>query len=246
LNVLSATDRDLAVVRLDGETGAEDWRFTWDGGAWGGETARGVALDGRGDLFVIGYTQSTSCGRGFSVFKLDGRSGSPLPCKDGFDQDGDGAMDHPADPGCGLIGDLSELPDCDDGIDNDDDGAVDLADSFCGSASDAREEPDTDFEGVTDSWDNCLLAANPNQLDSNQDGYGNTCDADYNDDEMVGGPDLALLAGAYGTSAGSPGYEPRIDANGDGVIGAAELALFGISFGHPPGPSGLACAGTVP
>ncbi len=72
------SDRDLAVVRLDGETGAEDWRFIWDGGAWGGETARGVAVDSRGDLFVIGYTHTAAYGRGFSVFKLDGATGSMI------------------------------------------------------------------------------------------------------------------------------------------------------------------------
>jgi CSLREA domain-containing protein len=49
-------------------------------------------------------------------------------CNDGIDNDGDGLVDYPADPGCSSALDDSEksplLP-CDDGIDNDGDGLVD-------------------------------------------------------------------------------------------------------------------------
>jgi hypothetical protein len=168
------------------------------------------------------------------------------PCADGADNDGDSDTDHPADSGCTWVGDLSEEPDCDDGIDNDNDGAVDLDDSFCASAGGPREEPDADSDGVTDAEDDCLLAADPTQLDSNQDGYGNACDADYNDDGTVGGSDWLALAQAFGSTAGSPGWDPDLDANGDGTVGGAELLLLGASFAGPPGPSGLACAGSPP
>jgi hypothetical protein len=122
----TGTDRDLAVVRLDGDTGTEDWRFIWDGGSWGGETARGVAVDGQGDVFVIGYTHSAAHGRGFSVFKLDGDTGSPWPCADGIDQDRDEVTDYPVDPACASPEDPDEHADCTDGIDNDGDGSVDF------------------------------------------------------------------------------------------------------------------------
>jgi hypothetical protein len=168
------------------------------------------------------------------------------PCADGVDNDSDQATDHPSDPGCTWIGDLSELPDCGDGIDNDNDGATDMADPYCASTSSPREEPDADSDGVTDAEDDCLLAGNSSQLDTDQDGYGNACDADYNNDGMVGAPDWAMLGGAFGATSGSPDYDPRLDANGDGVIGTAELVLLGSSFGDPPGPSGLACAGSPP
>jgi hypothetical protein len=168
------------------------------------------------------------------------------PCADGVDNDSDGATDHPADPGCAWIGDLSELPDCGDGIDNDNDGAVDGADSLCGQASDPREEPDADSDGATDAEDGCLLAPNFSQLDSDQDGYGNACDADYGDDGIVGTPDYLALGAAFGSTAGDPAYDPQVDADGDGAIGVREFLLLGSSFGEAPGPSGLACAGTPP
>ena len=168
------------------------------------------------------------------------------PCSDGVDNEPDGAADFPADAGCTWIGDLSELADCGDGIDNDADGNVDLADSFCASPGDAREAPDSDADGVADADDNCLLVPNYSQLDSNRDGYGNACDADYNDDGIVGGPDWAMLGKAFGSTSGSSRYDAQLDSDGDGVIGGPDLALLGSSFGEPPGPSGLDCAGTIP
>jgi hypothetical protein len=168
------------------------------------------------------------------------------PCLDGVDNDGNGSADFPADAGCTWPGDPSERADCGDGIDNDADGAVDLADPFCQTADDAREAPDADAEGVADADDRCTLVANPTQLDTNRDGYGNACDADYDDDGSVGASDFVALRQAYGSSVGDPGYDPDLDANGDGAIGSAEFVLLRSAFGYPPGPSGLACAGTIP
>ena len=168
------------------------------------------------------------------------------PCADGVDNDSDGPRDYPADPGCTWVGDLSELPDCGDGIDNDGDGAIDLADGFCGSPSDLREAPDADSDGVVDDEDDCASAPDFSQLDSDQDGYGNTCDADFDDNGVVGLSDYLTLGQAFGKTSASSGWNPEIDSNGDGVIGLADFLGFGGSFGRAPGPSGLACAGSVP
>jgi hypothetical protein len=46
------------------------------------------------------------------------------PCRDGLDNDGDGHVDYPADPGCASPR-WTESPQCDDGLDNDGDGQVD-------------------------------------------------------------------------------------------------------------------------
>jgi hypothetical protein len=46
------------------------------------------------------------------------------PCGDGLDDDGDGLIDFPADPGCAGPRWI-EAPQCDDGLDNDGDGGVD-------------------------------------------------------------------------------------------------------------------------
>jgi subtilisin family serine protease len=106
--------------------------------------------------------------------------------------------------------------------------------------------PDGDGDGVCDPDDNCLDRANPTQLDSNQDGFGNGCDPDYDDDGRVGGPDFSRLVAGFGRSPGDPGYGDAIDADGDGIVGSAELNLFRDSFGGAPGPSGLSCAGSAP
>jgi hypothetical protein len=110
----------------------------------------------------------------------------------------------------------------------------------------ARALPDADRDTVTDSGDDCLLAADPGQLDSNRDGYGNACDTDFDGDETVGARDWLILARAFDSAVGSPAYDPELDADGDGAIGPAELLLLGASFAGPPGPSGLTCAGTAP
>jgi hypothetical protein len=45
-------------------------------------------------------------------------------CNDGLDNDGDGDIDYPADPGCSPFG-LTERTRCDDDVDNDMDGRID-------------------------------------------------------------------------------------------------------------------------
>lgn len=75
---------------------------------------------------------------------------SPLPidppevylCSDGLDNDGDGLIDYPNDPGCsGLTDDNeSDTPACSDGIDNDNDGKIDYpADFGCTGLTDDNE-----------------------------------------------------------------------------------------------------------
>ena len=74
----------------------------------------------------------------------------PTQCDDGVDNDADGFVDYPADPGCALPNALKEAPACDDGEDNDGDGHADWdgagfshPDTDCqGEASRDRERPD--------------------------------------------------------------------------------------------------------
>ncbi len=76
-----------------------------------------------------------------------GASGTcePTACNDGLDNDGDGRIDYPFDPGCPSIADLDETdpiptPQCGDGLDNDGDGLIDYpADPDCDAASDDDE-----------------------------------------------------------------------------------------------------------
>jgi hypothetical protein len=46
-------------------------------------------------------------------------------CHDGIDNDGDGFVDDPEDPGCAGPNSPRENPQCSDGIDNDGDGKLD-------------------------------------------------------------------------------------------------------------------------
>lgn len=68
-------------------------------------------------------------------------SGFQLPqCSDGIDNDGDGLIDFPADPGCRAPQQFTEATECSDGIDNDGDGLIDFpADPDCYSANDLIE-----------------------------------------------------------------------------------------------------------
>lgn len=66
----------------------------------------------------------------------------PPACSDGADNDGDGLIDFPADPGCTSADDDDETdpPQCADGKDNDGDGLIDFpADPGCTAADDNDE-----------------------------------------------------------------------------------------------------------
>ena len=53
-------------------------------------------------------------------------------CGDGIDNDGDGWIDYPVDPGCASVRSTSESPECDDDIDNDSDNKIDWDGGFQG------------------------------------------------------------------------------------------------------------------
>ncbi len=110
---------------------------------------KGTVLPGgscEGPLFQSGVLE---CPSGFGCSGPPGaRTCSPAQCQDGIDNDNDGKVDFPADPGCGSASDDTEndvcpgagCPACGDGADNDGDGAIDYpADSGCSSASDGSE-----------------------------------------------------------------------------------------------------------
>lgn len=96
-----------------------------------------------------------------------------------------------------------------------------------------RMADDSDGDGIPDDLDNCIEAPNPEQRDSDGDGYGNACDGDLNNDGFVNFADLAILQARFGTS------DPDADLDGNTVVNFSDLARFRELFGRAPGPSGL-------
>jgi LPXTG-motif cell wall-anchored protein len=79
-------------------------------------------------------------------------------CSDGADNDGDGVIDHPDDPGCDSPEDDSEVdapaaPECSDGIDNDGDGFIDFTGQDPGCDS---PEDDSEIDGPITAEQNAL------------------------------------------------------------------------------------------
>ncbi len=91
---------------------------------------------------------------------------------------------------------------------------------------------DSDADGIDDRQDNCIEIANPDQRDSNNDGFGNVCDADLDDSGFVNFADLSLFKSVFGTN------DADADFDGSGFVNFADLATFKVLFGHPPGPAG--------
>lgn len=86
----------------------------------------------------------------------EGFTCEPPICNDTIDNDEDGFIDYPADPGCASPdGDDEQFPNpitqCSDGVDNDMDGAMDYPDEVgCASASDDFEDTCLDQDSVVD------------------------------------------------------------------------------------------------
>lgn len=95
----------------------------------------------------------------------------------------------------------------------------------------ANNSQDTDDDGVSDSEDNCTLVANELQRDTDGDGFGNQCDADLDNNGIVGVSDLSIFRSRFGST------NQDADFNGNGRVSFGDLNIFRQLFGHAPGPS---------
>jgi hypothetical protein len=109
---------------------------------------------------------------------------------------------------------------------------------------------DNDGDGVPDGFDNCSAKSNGPlsvsgcmaQEDTDGDGYGNSCDADWDNDGNIGGTDFLAFSGAFGATTVDVNWNPVVDSDCDGTIGGTDFLLFSGQFSGSVGPSGLACA----
>jgi subtilisin-like proprotein convertase family protein len=99
----------------------------------------------------------------------------------------------------------------------------------------AQQTIDSDGDGLLDSVDNCILAANFDQYDSNDDGYGNRCDPDLDGDNHVDGSDLAALKAVFFSN------DPDADLDGNGSADFLDLGVMAAYYGGPPGPACADC-----
>jgi len=90
---------------------------------------------------------------------------------------------------------------------------------------------DFDGDGILDDKDNCIEVVNPDQRDSNNDGYGNVCDADLDNNGFVSFSDLDLFKSVFGSS------DANADLDGNGSVSFSDLDILKSLFSKPPGPS---------
>jgi len=96
--------------------------------------------------------------------------------------------------------------------------------------------PDADGDGVADAQDNCIALANAIQADSDNDGYGNLCDGDLNNNGVTNAQDYVLFRQQLGQPSTPPTYNVA-DLNGNGSVNAQDYVLFRQRLGVPSGPS---------
>ena len=90
---------------------------------------------------------------------------------------------------------------------------------------------DLDNDEVRDPVDNCPETWNPGQRDTDADGRGNRCDADFDDDGEVGLLDLRMLRRCFRFGRHDVQMRPKLrcaemDMDGSGDVGREDLDLF--------------------
>lgn len=103
---------------------------------------------------------------------------------------------------------------------------LDCTPGYCGGAGQ---------NGDSDTWpdviDNCTNVNNEDQFDADSDGFGNRCDADFDNNGIVNSNDYLLFRSAVNT------VNPLYDINHDGLVSALDYAMFRLMINFPPGPS---------
>jgi hypothetical protein len=86
--------------------------------------------------------------------------------------------------------------------------------------------PDADGDTISDDIDNCSQTPNVDQRDIDEDGYGNACDCDLNNDDIVNLSDYLLFSQEWGQTGSN-----YADFNADELVNLADYAIFGCFWG---------------
>jgi hypothetical protein len=101
---------------------------------------------------------------------------------------------------------------------------------------------DTDGDGVKDTLDNCWDAVNFFQNDTDSDGCGNLCDADYDNSGTVAFGDFGEFLQAFGTTDEEKCHAESIAGC---TVGFRDFGFIVGHFGATPGPSGTTTGTTA-
>lgn len=96
---------------------------------------------------------------------------------------------------------------------------------------------DDDGDGVSNATDNCVEISNPDQVDSDADGCGNACDADYDQSGIVDADDFDHFRSVMGRKEGDANFDARADHDDDGRINGTDFVIFRSQMNREPGPS---------
>lgn len=115
----------------------------------------------------------------------------------------------------------------------------------------AGPAPDNDSDNIPDVIDNCSGLAQgavplPGTCDTDQDGYGNACDGDFDNSQTVLPSDFTGIFIPDFTATTDSGVGTDMDCSGS--VNPTDFTGFFIPqfTATAPGPSGLSCAGSTP
>lgn len=169
------------------------------------------------ESILVSEKQGTGVSTDSSDLEDGTASATPVPAETTSDLDDDGVAD--GVDNCPNTANQGQADFDEDGVgnacdsDDDNDGVADSQDAF---PLNAAEDTDSDQDGVGDNGDNCPAVANANQADQDQDGLGNACDVDDDNDGVDDEIDAFPLDASETIDTDSDGIGNNADTDDDG------------------------------